>query len=63
MHEVHMCVGCTCMCEHVRGKPEVDTENLPQLLSTFLTEAGSSAGTRLTDAASLGQPFCPGGYG
>lgn len=63
MHEVHMCVGCTCMCEHVCGKPEVDTENLPQLLSTFPPEAGSSAEPQLTDAASLASHFALGVMG
>lgn len=63
MHEVHMCVGCACMCEHVHEKSEVDTENLPQLLSTFLTEAGSSAEPRLSDAASLASHFVLGVMG
>lgn len=64
---VHICpcmrctrVGCTCMCEYVHGKPEVDTENLPQLLSTFPAEAGSSAEPRLSDAASLVSHFALG---
>lgn len=63
MHEVHMCVGCTCMCAHVRGQPEVDTENLPQLLSTFPPEAGSSAEPQLTDTASLASHFALGVMG
>lgn len=54
------CMGCACICEYVHVKPEVDTENLPQLLSTFPTEAESSAEPRLSDAASLASHFALG---
>lgn len=47
-----MCVGgCTYMCVPVHVK--VDIVNLPQLLSTFSTEAGSSVEPGLTDTAIL----------
>lgn len=55
---------CVCGgCAHVHVKPEVDTGNLPQVLVTFSTEAGSSVEPRFTDTARLASHFARGDYG